>query len=246
MQRDKRRSQSLSSPPNQAVVLVPTYNERNNIVGIVEAILAAAPVSVWILDDNSPDNTGELADELAASNPNVTAIHRPTKAGIGRAYLDAMEQALDAGYDKIIQMDADFSHPVDQLPVLLDLSSEYDLVVGSRWVEGGGTMHWGLHRRLLSRWGSFYARTILGVPIRDMTSGMKCFNRRVLEAIDLQSVRATGYAFQIEMTYRALCAGFRVFETPIHFVERTDGKSKMSKKIVFEAVWRVPWLKLKG
>jgi dolichol-phosphate mannosyltransferase len=228
---------------HDAVVLLPTYNECENLPRIVPAILEAAPVDVWILDDNSPDGTGGLADELAAKNPRVHVAHRPGKEGLGKAYLDGFRRALKAGYTRILEMDADFSHPPRYIVDLLALADTHDVVLGSRWVRGGGTENWPLHRKLISRAGSLYARTVLGVGIRDLTGGFKCFNRRVLESIDLGSVQSTGYAFQIEMTYRALKRGFTVVETPIIFVEREQGASKMSRRIVFEAVARVPKLR---
>ncbi|HSI04794.1 MAG TPA: polyprenol monophosphomannose synthase [Myxococcota bacterium] len=228
---------------HDAVVLLPTYNERENLPRIVPAILEAAPVDVWILDDNSPDGTGTLADELAARHPRVHVVHRPGKEGLGKAYLDGFRRALAAGYTRILEMDADFSHPPRYLADLLALADTHDVVLGSRWVNGGGTENWPLHRQVISRAGSLYARTVLGVGIKDLTGGFKCFNRRVLESIDLDSVQSTGYAFQIEMTYRALKRGFTVVETPIIFVEREQGASKMSRRIVFEAVARVPKLR---
>ncbi len=230
---------------HDAVVLLPTYNECENLPRIVPAILEAAPVDVWILDDNSPDGTGKIADELAEKYPNrVHVAHRPGKEGLGKAYLDGFRRALDAGYARILEMDADFSHPPRYLDEMLALADTHDVVLGSRWVRGGGTENWPLHRKLISRAGSLYARTVLGVGIRDLTGGFKCFNRRVLEAIDLESVQSTGYAFQIEMTYRALKLGFTVVETPIVFVEREVGASKMSRRIVVEAVARVPKLRV--
>ncbi len=227
----------------RSVVLLPTYNEIENIGTIVPAILDAAPVDVWILDDNSPDGTGKAADALANKYERVRVTHRAQKRGLGAAYLDGFEHALDAGYDRILEMDADFSHPTEILPVLLELSMEYDLVLGSRWVEGGGTKNWPWYRKLISRGGSIYARTLLGVGIKDLTGGFKCFRREVLEALDLDNVKTTGYAFQIELTYRALKKGFSVKETPITFVEREEGYSKMSKAIVVEAVLKVPQLR---
>lgn len=228
---------------NRAVVLLPTYNEIDNLPRIVPAILAAAPVDLMILDDNSPDGTGELADQLARDTPRITVVHRPGKQGLGAAYLDGFGRALAAGYERVLEMDADFSHPTDQLPEMLRLSDEYDLVLGSRWVAGGGTKNWPVQRQVISRMGSLYARTVLGVDVRDLTGGFKCFRRSVLEAIDLTSIRTTGYAFQIEMTYRAIKRGFRIKETPIIFVEREQGVSKMSRRIVVEAVLKVPKLR---
>ena len=233
-------------PRSDAVVLIPTYNERDNIAAIIQAVIEAADVDVWILDDASPDGTGVIADEIAAGEPRVQVIHRARKAGIGRAYRDGFAAALAAGYARIVTMDADFSHPPSTLPDLLALSESYDLVLGSRWVHGGGTQGWPLLRQLISRGGSLYARGVLGKPVRDFTGGFKCFRREVLEAIDLARVRCTGYAFQIEMTYRAMRLGFRVKETPIVFVERRRGTSKMSWRIITEAMMRVPQLRLRA
>ncbi len=234
------------SPPRRAVVLLPTYNERENLPRIVPAILAAAPVDVWVLDDASPDGTGEVADALAAAEPRVKVVHRGAKLGLGRAYLDGFAAALAAGYERILEMDADFSHPPAALPELLRLAESYDLVLGSRWIAGGGIANWPRHRQLISRGGSLYARLWLGLPVADLTGGFKCFRREVLEAIDLSQVRSTGYAFQIEVTYRAWQRGFRIVETPIVFVERQQGRSKMSRRIVVEAVLAVPRLRLGG
>ena len=225
---------------DRACVILPTYNERENLPQIAPAILAAAPeLDVLVVDDNSPDGTGALADELAQKEPRLRVLHRERKEGLGRAYLAGFAEALKAGYGRVIEMDADFSHDPARLPALLAASREVDLVLGSRYVAGGGTVNWGLGRRLLSRGGSFYARTILGLGIRDLTGGFKCFRREVLEAIDLPSVRSSGYAFQIELTYRAVKKGFSVREVPITFVDRRVGKSKMSRRIVAEALWMV-------
>jgi dolichol-phosphate mannosyltransferase len=222
----------------RACVVLPTYNERENLPGIVPGILAAAPeLDVLVVDDDSPDGTGKLADELAARDARVFVLHRPRKEGLGRAYLAGFAEALERGYGRILEMDADFSHDPARLPALL--KTDADLVLGSRYVEGGGTVNWGLGRRLLSKGGSFYARTILGLSIRDLTGGFKCFRREVLESIDLASVRSSGYAFQIELTYRALKRGFEVREVPIVFADRRVGKSKMSRRIVAEALWMV-------
>jgi dolichol-phosphate mannosyltransferase len=223
---------------NRACVVLPTYNERENVPQIVPAILAAsAALDVLVVDDNSPDGTGALADEIARRDSRVRVLHRPRKEGLGRAYLAGFAEALRAGYGRIVEMDADFSHDPGRLPVLL--GTDADLVLGSRYVAGGGTVNWGPGRRLLSRGGSFYARTILGLPIRDLTGGFKCFRRKVLEGLDLASVRSSGYAFQIELTYRAIRRGFKVVEVPITFVDRRVGKSKMSRRIVAEALWMV-------
>ena len=223
---------------DRACVILPTYNERENIGEIVPAILAAAPeLDILVVDDNSPDGTGALADQIAAANQRVRVLHRARKEGLGRAYLAGFAEALSRGYGRILEMDADFSHDPGRLPALL--STDADLVLGSRYVAGGGTVNWGLGRRILSKGGSLYARTILGLPIRDLTGGFKCFRRRVLENLDLASVRSSGYAFQIELTYRALKRGFSVREVPIVFTDRLVGKSKMSRRIVAEALWMV-------
>jgi dolichol-phosphate mannosyltransferase len=224
---------------DRACVILPTYNERENLPEIVPAILAAAPeLDVLVVDDNSPDGTGAIADELA-KQPRVRVLHRQHKEGLGRAYLAGFETALRAGYGRILEMDADFSHDPARLPALLAASRDADLVLGSRYVEGGGTVNWGLGRRLLSKGGSLYARFILGLSVSDLTGGFKCFRREVLQRLDLPSVRSTGYAFQIELTYRAVKRGFRVVEVPITFVDRRVGKSKMNRRIVAEALWKV-------
>lgn len=223
---------------DRACVVLPTYDERENLPEIVPAILAASPVlDILVVDDSSPDGTGALADQLAAQDPRVRVLHRAKKEGLGRAYLAGFAEALQRGYGRILEMDADFSHDPERLPALL--AEPADLVLGSRYVAGGGTVNWGLGRRLLSKGGSLYARTILGLPVRDLTGGFKCFRREVLEAIDLPSVRSGGYAFQIELTYRAFKRGFTVREIPITFVDRRVGKSKMSRRIVAEALWMV-------
>ena len=225
---------------DRACVIVPTYNEIENLAQIVPAILAASrEVDVLVVDDNSPDGTGRVADELAAREPRVRVLHRALKEGLGRAYLAGFAEALARGYGRILEMDADFSHDPSRLPALLEASRDVDLVLGSRYVEGGGTVNWGFGRRALSRGGSFYARTILGLSVRDLTGGFKCFRREVLEALDLATVRSTGYAFQIELTYRACKRGFRIREVPIIFADRRVGKSKMSRRIVVEALWMV-------
>ena len=225
---------------DRACVVLPTYDERENLAQIVPAILAASPdLDVLVVDDNSPDGTGALADELAAREPRLQVLHRARKEGLGRAYLAGFARALAAGYGRIVEMDADFSHDPAQLPALLEASKSADLVLGSRYVRGGGTSNWGFGRRLLSKGGSLYARLILGIPVRDLTGGFKCFRRQVLEAIDLPSVSSSGYAFQIELTYRALKRGFIVREVPILFADRRVGRSKMSRRIVAEALWMV-------
>jgi len=224
----------------RALVCLPTYDEKENVVPMVEAILAATPdVDVLVIDDNSPDGTGRLADAVAAREPRVKVLHRAGKEGLGKAYLAGFEWALGRGYELILEMDADFSHDPKYLPGMLEAARGADLVLGSRNVPGGGTVNWGLGRKVISRGGSLYARTILGIPVRDLTGGFKCFHRKVLESIDLPTVECSGYAFQIELTFRALRRGFRVVELPIVFVDRRVGQSKMSKRIVLEALRKV-------
>jgi len=232
---------------NPALVCIPTYNERDNVETIARAALAADPrIDVLVIDDNSPDGTGAIADALAASDSRAHVLHRPAKQGLGLAYLDGFRWALSHGYSFILEMDADFSHHPRYLPVLIDRAEGgADLVLGSRYVAGGGTVNWGAVRKLVSRAGSLYARTILRLPQRDLTGGFKCFRRRVLESIDLASVHSTGYAFQIELTYRAIKKGFRVEEIPIVFEDRRVGQSKLSRGIILEALAVVWKLRLK-
>ncbi len=224
----------------RAVICLPTYDERENLRPILGAIHEVVPqVDVLVIDDDSPDGTGRIADEVALGDNRVRVLHRARKEGLGRAYLAGFAWALERGYGLILEMDADFSHDPRHLPALLERAREADLVLGSRYVPGGGTVNWGLGRRLVSRGGSLYARTVLGVTVRDLTGGFKCFRREVLEAIDLPSVECSGYAFQIELTYRALLKGFAVTEIPIVFTDRRVGRSKMSRRIVLEAVRKV-------
>jgi dolichol-phosphate mannosyltransferase len=235
-------------PPSVWVVM-PTYNEAVNLDRIVRATTAELQ-RVWsgehrilIVDDNSPDGTGAIADSLARELEQVEVLHRAAKAGLGQAYLAGFLHALAAGAELLVEMDADFSHDPRYLGPLLDATSDADLVLGSRYVAGGGVRDWGPLRRLISRGGGLYARLILRVGIHDLTGGFKCIRREVLGAIDLPSVRAEGYVFQIEVTYRALLAGFRVREIPIVFSDRTEGTSKMSTRIALEAMWLVPRLR---
>ncbi len=224
----------------RAVICLPTFDERENLAPIVAAIHEVVPeADILVVDDASPDGTGELADELAARDPRVKVLHRQAKQGLGKAYLAAFAWALERRYDLVLEMDADFSHDPAHLPALLEAARDADLVLGSRYVPGGGTVNWGLGRKLVSRGGSVYARAVLGVRVSDLTGGFKCFRREVLEGIDLGTVECTGYAFQIELTYRALLRGFRVREVPIVFHERRVGQSKMSKGIVLEAIRKV-------
>jgi dolichol-phosphate mannosyltransferase len=233
-------------------LVLPTYNEAENIRPLVRAAVPQLEASglehrILIVDDNSPDGTGQIADELAAELDSVEVLHRPGKQGLGRAYLAGFEMALNGGADLVMEMDSDFSHDPKDLPRLIAAAKgeAADLVLGSRYVPGGGVTRWGRLRRLVSRGGSAYARWLLGVPVRDLTGGFKCFNRRVLEAIDLGDVHAEGYTFQIELTYKAIKAGFTVAEVPILFREREVGSSKMTSRIVLEAVWKVPALKVR-
>ena len=238
------------SSPLRAVVCVPTYNERENLEPLVRAlgeVLDTTRDRVLVIDDSSPDGTGELADRLADELPWVEVLHRSAKEGIGRAYLAGFAHALASGTELVLEMDCDFSHDPRDVPRLIaTCEEEADLVLGSRWVEGGGTENWGVVRRFVSRGGSLYARLVLGVGIRDLTGGFKCFRRHVLETIDLDAIAARGYGFQIEGTYRALRAGFRVVEVPITFVDRRVGESKMSGAIVLEAMRQVPVLRWKA
>ena len=226
-----------------ATVCLPTYNERENIEPMLRA-LAGRGVRVLVIDDNSPDGTGEIADRLAGELDNVSVLHRERKEGLGPAYLAGFRRALADGAELVLEMDCDFSHSPDDVPRLIAAAEEADLVIGSRYVAGGSIGNWGVVRRFVSAGGSLYARFLLGVGVRDLTGGFKCYRRRVLETIDLEAITSKGYAFQIETTYRTLRAGFRVAEIPIHFVDREEGGSKMSRAIVAEAIWKVPALRL--
>jgi dolichol-phosphate mannosyltransferase len=229
--------------PN-AIVCLPTYNERANIEPMLRA-LAPLGVRVLVIDDNSPDGTGEIADRLAGELDFVSVLHRDRKEGLGPAYIAGFHRAVADGADFVLEFDCDFSHDPKDVPRLIAACENgADLAVGSRYVPGGGTRNWGLGRRFVSIGGSWYARTLLGVGIRDLTGGFKCYRREVLERIDLDAVRSLGYAFQIETTYRTIRAGFTVVEVPIVFSDRTEGTSKMSRAIVLEAVARVPSLRL--
>jgi dolichol-phosphate mannosyltransferase len=233
-----------------AWLILPTYNEAENVEAVVRSALehlASADIShtILVVDDGSPDGTGQIADRLAEEIAEVRVLHRPGKQGLGRAYLDGFGIALENGADLVMEMDADFSHDPADLPRLIAAAGAADLVLGSRYVPGGGVANWGLIRRALSWGGCAYARVLLGVPVRDLTGGFKCFHRRVLEALDLAQVHADGYGFQIELTYRAVKAGFTVAEVPILFRERRVGQSKMTVRIALEAVWKVPALRLR-
>lgn len=233
-----------------AWLILPTYNEAENIEALIRAALVQLESTgightILVVDDGSPDGTGLIAERLSAELEPVRVLHRPRKEGLGRAYLAGFAIALEAGAELVLEMDSDFSHDPADLPRLIAAADTADLVLGSRYVPGGGVTEWGSVRRLLSRGGSAYARILLGVPVRDLTGGFKCFHRRVLEAIELEDVHADGYGFQIELTYKAVRAGFSVTEVPILFRERRVGSSKMTARIALEAVWKVPALRLK-
>ena len=233
-----------------AWLVLPTYNEAENIEAIVRAALphlaaTGKPHRVLVVDDSSPDGTGAIADRLAEELDCVEVLHRGHKEGIGPAYLAGFRHGLAEGAELLLEMDSDFSHDPADLPRLIAAAEEADLVLGSRYVDGGGVTDWGRARRLISRGGSIYAKLILGIPVSDLTGGFKCFRREVLEALDLDGVGTDGYGFQIEMTYRAIRAGFRVSEIPILFRERREGASKMSARIAIEAFWKVPGLRFR-
>jgi dolichol-phosphate mannosyltransferase len=225
----------------KALIIVPTYNEAENVRSIVADLLAALPqADVLVVDDNSPDGTGAIVDEMAGENRRIHALHRAGKLGLGTAYVEGFRWGLARDYEYLFEMDADGSHDPKYLPQMFALAEDgADAVVGSRNVPGGGTVNWGYGRKLLSRGGSFYARTILGIDVRDVTAGFVCWRRHVLEALNLDGIDSNGYSFQIEMKYRALQQGFRIVETPIIFVDRRVGKSKMSRAIVAEALLKV-------
>jgi len=227
-------------PLGRVVMVIPTYNEAGNISWIVERLRAAQPeVDVMIVDDNSPDGTGQLADDLAAADPQVSVIHRTEKAGLGAAYLHGFAVALERGYDVIGEMDADGSHQPEQLERLLTAIRNADLVIGSRWIPGGSVVNWPKSREFLSRGGNLYVRLLLGLRVGDATAGFRLFRRRTLEAIDLASVQSTGYVFQTDLAHRVANAGLRIVEVPIEFVERVRGDSKMSGAVATESLKRI-------
>jgi dolichol-phosphate mannosyltransferase len=222
------------------VVVVPTYEEADNLEWVVGRLRASAPdVDVLVVDDASPDGTGDIADKLAAADPRVSVVHRGGKEGLGAAYLHGFSVALERGYDVVGEMDADGSHQPEQLPALLAALEDADLVLGSRWVPGGSVVNWATGRRLLSRGGNLYARLLLGIPVRDVTGGFRLFRRAALEAIDLATVRSVGYCFQTDLALRVVRAGLRVREVPIEFVERVRGQSKMTPAVAKESLWRI-------
>lgn len=242
---------SAPAPRLNTWLVVPTYNEAENLEPFVRAVLprlasATSEHRLLIVDDSSPDGTGEIADRLAAELDSVEVLHRAAKDGLGRAYAAGFERALAEGAELVMQMDVDFSHDPKHVPALIAAAADADLVIGSRYVAGGGVTDWGLARRLLSRGGSWYARTVLGVPVKDLTGGFKCFRRELLERLAPASFRTAGFGFQVEVTYRAARAGARVSEVPIRFRDRQAGDSKMSSRIVVEALWRVVALRLRG
>ena len=233
--------------PQRALIIFPTYNERENIEKIVHAVLPLDPrIHVLIVDDNSPDGTGEIADRLATELRNVYVMHRPGKQGLGRAYIAGFRWAMEREFDFMFEMDADFSHSPEYLKDFLREIQNHDLIIGSRYISGVNVINWPMGRLLLSYYANVYTRLITGLPLRDATGGFKCFRRQVLEAINLDEVRSSGYSFQIEMSMRAWKKGFRIKEIPIIFYDRVAGQSKMSKKIMREAVWMVWALRLKA
>jgi len=233
--------------PDRALVVVPTYNELENLPQIVPAILAQdARLDVLVVDDGSPDGTGAVADEFAARDPRVHVLHRPLKQGLGRAYLAGFAWALEREYAWVFEMDADFSHDPKNLPRFIDATSDADLVVGSRYASGVNVINWPMSRLLLSWFANKYARWITRLPLTDATGGFKCFRREVLAAMPFEKVRSNGYAFQIEISYRAWRKGFRLKELPIIFTDRMEGRSKMNRRIVVEAIWMVWWLRVQG
>ncbi len=231
----------------RALIIFPTYNERENIEKIVHAVLPLDPrINVLIVDDNSPDGTGEIADRLVESEAKVNVLHRKSKDGLGKAYIAGFKWALERDYDYIFEMDADFSHGPEYIKDFLREIQEHDLVIGSRYISGVNVINWPMARLLLSYYANWYSRLITGIPVRDATGGFKCFRREVLEGIDLDAIKASGYCFQIEVNMRVWKKGFRIKEIPIIFIDRVAGTSKMSKKIMREAMWMVWWLKIKS
>lgn len=231
-----------------ACLVLPTYNEAGNVEKFVGAVRAVLPATAHILivDDNSPDGTGEIADRLALEHPNVAVMHRPHKEGLGPAYIAGFREALAEGASLVLEMDSDFSHDPSYLPAMLAAAERADLAIGSRYVSGGGVEDWGVLRRVISRGGSTYARLVLGLSVRDLTAGFKCFRREVLEAIDLDAIASRGYAFQVEVTYRTIQQGFSVVEVPIIFRDRQVGSSKIDRSVITEALWRVPQLRFRA
>lgn len=232
---------------DRVLVVIPTYNERENLPQIIPAVLAQDPrIEILVVDDGSPDGTGQLADEIVRSEPRVHVLHRTKKEGLGRAYLAGFAWALPKGYDFIFEMDADFSHDPTTIPKFLEAIQDADLVVGSRYATGVNVINWPMSRLLLSWFANKYVRWITRLPLTDATGGFKCFRREVLQAMRLDKIQSNGYTFQVEMSFRAWKRGFRLKEIPIVFVDRMEGQSKMNKKIVREAVWMVWWLRIQS
>lgn len=233
-------TEQAGAPADRVLVIVPTYQERENIEAVVRRVLDCVDTAdVLVVDDDSPDGTGKIADELAAADPRVQVLHRTAKAGLGAAYIAGFDWGLARGYGVLVEMDADGSHPPEQLPRLLAALSDADLVLGSRYVPGGAVVNWPRSREFLSRGANIYSRVLLGIPLRDMTGGYRAYRRTVLEAIDYPNVASQGYCFQVDLVWRAWRAGYRVAEVPIRFTERTAGVSKMNRAIVAEALWQV-------
>jgi len=232
----------------ETVVVIPTYNECENVTSVCTALLAQPDIAVIVVDDNSPDGTGEVADALAVGEPRLRVVHRPVKEGLGPAYVQGLSLGLALGFSRLVTMDADLSHDPADVPRLVEAvaSGRADMAVGSRWTAGGGTRRWPLSRRVISRGGSLYARTVLGMSVRDATGGFKCFSSTVLNDIQVTNIRSSGYAFNIELTFRALRLGYRIEEVPIIFTERITGHSKMSLGIMAEALMRLPSLRLQA
>lgn len=230
----------MGEQTDRVLVVVPTYNEAGNLAGIVGRVRGAVPdADLLVVDDGSPDGTGEVAEHLASADPHVHVLHRAAKEGLGAAYVAGFEWGLERGYDRLVQMDADGSHLPEQIPMLLGALTQADLVIGSRWAPGGSVQNWPWHREVLSRGGNLYTRLAIGVDVRDATGGFRAWRRSALSSVDLATVASTGYCFQVDLTRRAAGAGLRIRELPIRFVERTRGKSKMNGAIVREALWRV-------
>ncbi|HWG94758.1 MAG TPA: polyprenol monophosphomannose synthase, partial [Mycobacteriales bacterium] len=230
------------SPLGRVLVVVPTYNEAENVEAIARRLAAAVPdAHLLVVDDGSPDGTGEIADRMAAADPRVHVLHRTEKAGLGAAYIAGFAWAREHDYDVVVEMDADGSHAPEELPRLLAALEDADLVLGSRWVEGGSVVNWPRSREVLSRGGNWWTRTALGLPLQDATGGYRAYRRHVLDALALDTVASQGYCFQVDLAWRAWRDGARVVEVPITFVERVRGESKMSRAIVLEALWRVTW-----
>jgi len=233
----------MTDTHEKTLVIVPTFNEKENLPLLVEAVFNIVPhVNILVVDDGSPDGTGQLADELAGRDSRIHVMHRTRKEGLGKAYVAGFDWALEHGYELIFEMDCDFSHRPEHLPDFLEAAKDADLVLGSRYIKGGGTENWGLSRKIISRGGNMYARAVLGLPYKDLTGGFKCFRRKVLETLDIHNLFSFGYCFQIELTYRAHNRGFKIAQVPIIFPDRTRGQSKMSGKIFKEAfftVWKL-------